>query len=121
MRGSQAGSGGTLIVLLTPEITNLPLRLRLPCRFVATNALKAAIERGKERIRVENPGCVCEFDTAALAAHVRPRLPYMGSLVRGWGVQGHCLSGNSFEARNQVWPGLPAQGRVSGVAGAAGG
>lgn len=106
-RGSVAGSSGALVIRLvgdSREIKRLPVGRRPRCLFFALNALKTAVQFKKERIRVDMPGCVCEFTVAQLAAYAR-RHPAVRS-VASWGVRAHRVHGNTFDRRSQNWPGF---------------
>jgi hypothetical protein len=110
MRGSEAGSTGRLIIVLDRATARYgasqPLERRAGfCRFIALQSLRAAQERGKERIRVLTPGCECEFGVVELATWARHRERGHGSLVRAGSVRAHQAWGNVFEERRQNWPG----------------
>lgn len=88
----------TFIVLGVPK--------GFPCQAAALHALRAAMEAKKDRIRIEQPGCVCEFDVAALYAHYRAHRPFGDSFVRAGSISGHRAFGNLLEPRGQTWPGF---------------
>lgn len=107
-RGSVAGSSGRLIVTLIGDsraAAALPERLRLRCLFHAVQALRTAIEFGKDTIRVEQPGCPCEFAVATLIRYVRRRRGYVTSLA-SWDARTHRAAGNLVDRRLQTWPGF---------------
>ena len=97
-----------LILLGVPE--------RFDCLWAAAHSVRAATQKGCDRIRVEKPGHVCEYAVDALRTYLRRHHP-KDSLVRAGTVDGHRRMGNTFERRLQVWPGLASFADSAGVKG----
>ena len=83
-----------------------------PCVAAAAHSLRAATEKKVDRIRVEQPGCVCEFAVADLWRVLRQQ-GKIDSLVRGGTTSGIEGLGGRFERRTPNWPGASLERRLA--------
>ena len=83
-----------------------------PCLAAAAHSLRAATEKKIDRIRVEQPGCVCEFAVADLWRVLRQH-GKIDSLVHAGTSRGIEALGGVFERRIPNWPGAAVQRRLA--------
>ena len=83
-----------------------------PCVAAAAHSLRAATEKKVDRIRVEQPGCVCEFAVADLWHRLR-QYGKIDSLVHAGTTQGIEGLGGVFERRTPNWPGAALVRRLA--------
>lgn len=94
----------TLIVLGVPR--------GFPCVAAAAHSLRSATEKKVDRIRIEQPGCVCEFAVDDLWRVLRQH-GKLDSLVTAGTTRGIEGLGGVFERRIPNWPGAAFRRRLA--------